>query len=146
MQQWSVIQGRLLPNLKGDVGVLTPKLAKLVYLREWARIEEITCSNWLGVGRPPLECAWFANTLVALSGQDLVHVPLADHNPRKGEEIEFDPAQAVRYNDRTIAKRSSARLKYRTINVMAQGVTKVMGHLMFGVLVLSADQLMRLLL
>jgi hypothetical protein len=73
-------------------------------------------------------------------------VPLADHNPRKGEEIEFDPAQAVRYNDRTVAKRSSARLKYGTNNVMVRGVTKVMGHLMFGVLVLSADQLMRLLL
>lgn len=65
MQRWSVVQGELLPDLKEDVGVLTPKLAKLVYVLEWVRIEEFVRSSWIGVGRPPLERAWFANAFVA---------------------------------------------------------------------------------
>ena len=55
---------------------------------------------------------------------------------------------AVRYNERTVAERSNARLKdeFGGNQVRVQGAAKVMSHLMFGVLVLSADQLMRLLL
>jgi Transposase DDE domain len=76
----------------------------------------------------------------------LGHVPLIDHNPRRGEKIAFAPAQAIRYNERTVAERSNARLKdeFGGNTVRVQGGTKVMGHLMFGVLALSADQLMRL--
>lgn len=65
MQRWSIVQWELLPDLKEDVGVLTPKLAKLVYVLEWVRIEEFTGSSWVGVGRPLLERAWFANAFVA---------------------------------------------------------------------------------
>jgi hypothetical protein len=74
------------------------------------------------------------------------HVPLIDHNPRKGTKVEFAPAEAVRYNERTVAERTNARLKdeFGAANIMVRGATKVMGHLMFGVLALSADQLMRL--
>jgi hypothetical protein len=43
--------------------------------------------------------------------QSLGHVPLIDHNPRRGEKIEFSPAEAIRYNERTAAERSNARLK-----------------------------------
>ncbi len=73
---------------------------------------------------------------------------MIDHNPRKGQKIEFSPAEAIRYNERTAAERSNARLKdeFGANHVRVRGATKVMGHLMFGVLVLSADQLMRLLL
>jgi hypothetical protein len=76
----------------------------------------------------------------------LGHVPLIDHNPRKGTKIEFAPAEAVRYNERTAAERSNARLKdeFGGRHVMVKGAAKVSCHLMFGVLVLSADQLMRL--
>ena len=78
--------------------------------------------------------------------RSLGHVPLIDHNPRKGEKIEFAPAEAIRYHERTVAERSNARLKdaFGGRAVMVKGNTKVMGHLMFGVLALSADQLMRL--
>ena len=78
--------------------------------------------------------------------RSLGHVPLIDHNPRKGEKEAFEPADAVRYNERTVAERSNARLKdeFGARCVRVQGGTKVMGHLMFGVLALSADQLMRL--
>ena len=78
--------------------------------------------------------------------RSLGHVPLIDHNPRRGEKIEFTPAEAIRYNERTAAERSNARLKdeFGGKTIMVKGDTKVMSHLMFGVLALSADQLMRL--
>jgi hypothetical protein len=76
----------------------------------------------------------------------LGHVPLIDHKPRKGEKIEFDPAQAIRYRERTVAERSNARLKDElgASPILVKGAVKVMSHLMSGVLVLAADQLMRL--
>lgn len=78
--------------------------------------------------------------------RSLGHVPLIDHNPRRGEKIEFAPAEAIRYNERTAAERSNARLKdeFGGRNLMVKGDVKVMSHLMFGVLALAADQLMRL--
>lgn len=78
--------------------------------------------------------------------RSLNHIPLIDHNPRGGEKEAFDPADAIRYNERTVAERSNARLKdeFGGNQVRVKGGTKVMGHLMFGVLALSADQLMRL--
>ena len=79
--------------------------------------------------------------------KDMGHVPLIDHNPRGGEKIEFDPAEAVHYNERTVAERMNARLKdeFGGNHVWVKGNTKVMSHLMFGLLVLTVDQLMRLL-
>ena len=78
--------------------------------------------------------------------RSLNHVPLIDHNPRGGEKEEFEPADAIRYNERSVAERSNARLKdeFGGNNIWVKGSTKVMSHLMFGILVLSADQLMRL--
>jgi len=78
--------------------------------------------------------------------RSLGHVPLIDHNPRRGPKIEFAPAEAVRYHERTAAERSNARLKdeFGGKTLRVQGPAKVMAHLMFGILALSADQLMRL--
>ena len=66
----------------------------------------------------------------------------------------FEPADAVRYdrrkspwdNERTVVERSNARLKdqFGANTLRIQGSVKVMSHLMFGILALSADQLMRL--
>ena len=79
--------------------------------------------------------------------RDLGHVPLIDHNPRGGEKREFDPAESVRYRERTVAERMNARLKdeFGGNAIWVKGNTKVMSHLMFGLLVLTVDQLMRLL-
>jgi hypothetical protein len=78
--------------------------------------------------------------------KSLGHVPLIDHNPRRGTKVEFSPVEAIRYNERTAAERSNARLKdeFGGKTLRVQGPTKVMAHLMFGILALSADQLMRL--
>jgi hypothetical protein len=80
--------------------------------------------------------------------RSLGHVPLIDHNPRGGEKVDFEPPDAIRYNERTVAERSNARLKDELggRHVRVRGHIKVMSHLMFGILALSADQLMRLLL
>ena len=42
MQRWNVIQHELLPELRDEVGALTPKLEKVIYVLEWVRIEEFT--------------------------------------------------------------------------------------------------------
>ena len=54
--------------------------------------------------------------------------------------------QAIRYNERTAAERSKARLKHEFGGkaLRVRGENKMMAHLMFGILVLSADQLLRL--
>lgn len=79
--------------------------------------------------------------------RSLGHVPLIDHNPRGGEKTEFDPAEAQRYKERSQAERSNARLKdeFGGRDVWVRGPAKVMSHLMFGLLALTADQLLRLL-
>ena len=80
--------------------------------------------------------------------RQLGHIPLIDHNPRGGQKEEFEPADAERYKIRSTVERTNARLKdeFGGRNVWVQGAQKVYSHLMFGILVLSADQLMRVLL
>ena len=56
-------------------------------------------------------------------------------------------AEDVRYRERTTVERVNARLKDefggRTVRV--RGHTKVMCHLMFGIVALAADQILRLI-
>ncbi len=76
------------------------------------------------------------------------HVPIIDKNPRGKKDVPpMEPSQALRYNERSAAERSNARLKeeFGGRNVMVRGYKKVKLHLMFGVLVLFADQLLKLL-
>lgn len=77
----------------------------------------------------------------------LGHVPIIDCNPRRGESVPMSPAEAVRYNERTVAERFNARLKdeFGGRSVMVRGAEKVNLHLMFGVIVLFADQLLKLM-
>lgn len=93
-----------------------------------------------------MDAAYCSDTIRSHS-KNLGHVALIDHNPRGGEKREFDPAEAERYKGRTQAERTNARLKdeYGARTMYVQGPAKVMSHLMFGVLALSVDQLMRLL-
>ena len=74
------------------------------------------------------------------------HVPLIDSNPRRGEKIGFSPHEAERYKERTSVERANARLKdeFGGRFVRVRGHAKVLAHLMFGVLVLTVDQLTRL--
>jgi hypothetical protein len=79
--------------------------------------------------------------------RQLGHVPLIDANPRRGEALEFSPAEKIRYRERTAAERVNSNLKdnFGGRFVRVRGALKVMCHLMFGVLALTALQLFHLL-
>jgi hypothetical protein len=88
------------------------------------------------------------------------HVPLVDKNPRRDKELKkaietenkarralnWEPAEERRYHERTAAERANSRLKdeFGATKVRVRGNVKVACHLMFGVLVLAADQLIKL--
>ena len=55
--------------------------------------------------------AAYCSTALRADSLEQGHVPLIDPNPRGGEKREFDPAEAVRYRERTVAERMNARLK-----------------------------------
>ena len=67
MPNRNVIQHELLPELRIDIGALTPKLEKVIHTLEWVRIEEFVCSSWCGEGRSPYEQSWLTNVFVAKS-------------------------------------------------------------------------------
>lgn len=88
----------------------------------------------------------------------LDHVPLSDINPRRDkalkEELEneskrrkvanYQTAEQQRYNERGTVERVNGRLKddFGGRMVRVRGHAKVMCHLMFGILALTADQLL----
>jgi len=92
--------------------------------------------------------------------QALGHIPIIDINPRRDtkfkdelradeqrfELIHFELPEERRYNERTNVERVYARLKdeFGGRMIRVRGYAKVMTHLMFGILALTADQLMRL--
>jgi hypothetical protein len=75
------------------------------------------------------------------------HVPLIDPNPRRGEKREMEPAARLRFKERSTAERVNSNLKdnFGGRFVRVRGALKVMCHLMFGVMALTAMQLFRLL-
>jgi hypothetical protein len=75
------------------------------------------------------------------------HVPITDKNGRGQEVVPMAPHEAERYKIRSSAERANGRLKedFGANNVMVKGHPKVTQHLMFGVIALFADQLLRLL-
>ena len=92
--------------------------------------------------------------------RSLGHVPIIDVNPRatrglkeelkavgeRRRRLGHSLAEEIRYNERTTVERVNARIKDefggRTMRV--RGHVKVMCHLMFGIVVLTVDQLIRL--
>src|SRR5659263_629242 len=90
------------------------------------------------------------------------HVPIIDMNPRSNIELKeeikaetkrfellhFELPEDRRYKERTAIERVYARLKdeFRGRMIRVRGYAKVMTHLMFGILALTADQLMRLVI
>jgi hypothetical protein len=104
-----------------------------------------------------MDSGYEAQHIVEHSRQ-LGHVPIVDPKapggpksqakaiPMSTPKRELSPAQRERYKERTMVERANARLKDefggRTVRV--RGAAKVMAHLMFGVLALTVDQLMKL--
>lgn len=103
--------------------------------------------------------AAYDDELIINHSKQLGHVPIIDINPRRNEALKSElkaekkrrklinikDAKDVRYNERSNAERVNARLKddFGGRMVRVRGHAKVMCHLMFGVLALTADQLLR---
>lgn len=78
--------------------------------------------------------------------QALDHVAIIDRNSRKGEVIPMSPHEARKYNERSSCERFNGRSKeeFGGRHVMVPGPDKVMMHLMFGVVALFTEQLLKL--
>jgi len=76
---------------------------------------------------------------------ELGHVPIIDRNARRGDAVPMALHEAMRYKERSAVERFNSNLKenFGGRNVMVRGAAKVMTHLMFGVVALFADQLLR---
>jgi hypothetical protein len=88
----------------------------------------------------------------------LGHVPIIDHKTRRGEKSAIEAearakrragyvlAEDVRYNQRSAAERVNGNLKDNCggNHVRVRGAAKVSCHLMFGILVVAVEQIMRL--
>lgn len=93
-----------------------------------------------------MDAAYHAE-LIQTASEELNHVPIIDVNKRKtkGTVKPMDEARARRYNERSTAERGNSRLKdefgFRHLRV--RGHPKAHMHLMFGILALFADQLIK---
>ena len=104
-----------------------------------------------------MDAAYDAHHIDEQSRQ-LGHVPIVDPKapggpksqakaiPMDKPKRELGMAQRERYKERTMVERVNGRLKdeFGGRSVRVRGAAKVMAHLMFGVLALTADQLMKL--
>jgi hypothetical protein len=79
---------------------------------------------------------------------NLGHVPIIDNNPRCGEKKYMDPATKTRFAERSAAERVNSDLKdnYGGSHVRVKGASKVMTHLMFGLVAIAAKQIIRLII
>ena len=92
--------------------------------------------------------------------RSLGHVPIIDPHPRgavgkqmlRAENkaraaINMKPSEMVRYHERSTVERVNGRLKdeFGGRHLRVRGHAKAMCHLMFGILALTADQLMRMI-
>lgn len=79
--------------------------------------------------------------------EKLSHEPIIDPNPRRGEKIPLDPAKKVRFAQRSSVERVNSYLKdnHGGSHIRVKGASKVMAHLMFGFIVITANQLFGLL-
>jgi len=79
----------------------------------------------------------------------LGHIPLIDFNNRSAaEKREFAPHEAQRFKERTNVERVFARLKdeFGGRMIRVRGAEKIMASLMFGILALTADEILRLVI
>ena len=97
---------------------------------------------------------------IRMHSRELGHVPIIGCNPRRdtarkaelqAEEkrrtlLRSETAEDIRFHERTTVERVNSRLKdeFGAAMVRVRGNAKVMCHLMFGIVALTADQILRL--
>jgi len=101
----------------------------------------------------------YDSPIIKQHSRSLGHVPIVDVNPRGNKRkkqglkeegqrfnfINFKKPTDIRYKERSNVERVNGRLKdeFGGKMVRVRGHAKVMTHLMFGIIALTADQLMR---
>jgi len=92
-----------------------------------------------------MDSAYDAGPIYEVS-RSLGHVPIIDKNSRGKDIIPMAPHEASRYKERSAVERFNSRLKeeFGANNIMVRGALKVKAHLMFGVIAIFADQLLKL--
>jgi len=92
-----------------------------------------------------MDAAYDAAAITAHS-LSLGHVPIIDPNPRRKGAEEMAPARKRRFDERSTAERGNSLLKecYGGRTVRVRGFAKVLSHLMFGMVALTADRLLSL--
>jgi hypothetical protein len=103
-----------------------------------------------------MDTAYHATEIIEHS-RELGHVPIIRAPKRPQKEIPFSGrakwearemtwAEADRFRERTMVERVYARLKdeFGGREIRVRGAKKIMAHLMFGVLALTADQILKL--
>lgn len=102
----------------------------------------------------------YDSPIIKEHSKSLDHVPLIDINPRRDKKLKeelqsearrlellnIERPEDVRFNERSNVERVNGRLKdeFGGRMVRVRGHAKVMAHLMFGILALTADQLIKL--
>ena len=92
--------------------------------------------------------AAYDSSIIREHSKGLGHVTLIDFNRRcKNDTRSFAPHEAERYKQRSVAERMNARLKdeFGGRMIYVRGAQKIMAHLMFGIIALTVDQLIRLI-
>jgi hypothetical protein len=81
-----------------------------------------------------------------LSKGDRRKLPTFERLRRPGKQQPLTPAEEDRFKERTMSERVNSRLKdeFGARHIFVRGAAKVMAHLMFGVLALTVDQLLRM--
>jgi hypothetical protein len=104
----------------------------------------------------------YDSPIIKEHSRKLNHIPIIDINPRRNKELKLTlnaedkierllnikNPEKTRYNQRSSVERVNGRLKdeFGGRYVRVKGHLKVMTHLMFGILALTADQLMKLVI
>ena len=103
--------------------------------------------------------AAYDSPIIKEHSMSLGHVPIIDERPKRGKKAEvelelkakrqanYKTAQMIRYNQRSSVERVNGRLKdeFNGRMLRVKGHAKVMSHLMFGIVALTVDQLMKFL-
>jgi hypothetical protein len=147
---WHSIQTHLFPALEQGLDPLSDKerrFVEVICLLDFPGHMRQFC--WRGFGRKKkVASTWQKPLLQGLSfSKSLGHVPIIDHNPRHGEKILMDPATKSRFAERSSVERVNSNLKdnYGGRSIRVKGASRVMTHLMLGIVSIAAMQIFRLL-
>ena len=93
-----------------------------------------------------MDSAYDAASIYQVS-DELGHVPIIDPNRRRADGLPKEPYRVERYKERSTAERGNSRLKdeFGLRHLRIRGHCKAHLHIMFGIIVLFADQCYKVL-